>query len=317
MDEKNRLVDLKYSATFALVQREIQEKRKELAERFGMRNMLHSGSHARAIVELEFSGLKKLLDSKLQAILEVYYKNLIPWTENDEIFIKGEIEELFNARFRISRESLLDYFNQRRIPSLIDYFERDATSIFSDIKSRIKIIIIENRISYPELPDLDVEQLLKMDESNQLEFKSTFQWDIKSQTKNEKLRFEVISTIAAFNNTDGGYLLIGVQDDKSIFSLEKDYSSLKDKKDRDGFNLLLTQEIENKISRSFLPGIQISFHNIENKDICLIKTDIGDDAIWLKENNQEMFYIRTQNSTRALSPKESAEYIRKKWRPKG
>ena len=73
---------LKYNATFELVQREIQGKREELAERFGMRNMLRSSSHARAIVELELSSLKKLLDPKLQAILEVYYKNSIPWNSN-------------------------------------------------------------------------------------------------------------------------------------------------------------------------------------------------------------------------------------------
>lgn len=79
---------------------------------------------------------------------------------------------------------------------------------------------------------------------------------------------------------------------------------------------MLTQEIENKISRSFSSQIQISFHNMDNKDICLIKTKIGDDAVWLKENNDEAFYIRTHNSTRKLSARESAEYIRKKWRPK-
>jgi len=315
MDERDKLLTLRFNDIFESVQRDNQNKRRELAEKFGHRGLLHSGPHAKAIVELELNCIKKLLDAKLQILLEVFYKNAKPWTKNDENFLMNRIEELFTARLNASRVSLTDYLNQRGIRLHIEDFEREATSIISNIKRKIEATILENRIFYPELPDRDVNELLLMEEGNQLEFKSAFQWNIKNQCKNERLRLEVISTIAAFNNTDGGYLLIGVKDNRDVFGLERDYSLLK-KSNRDGFNLLLTQEIENRLSKCFLPKVKISFHEINNKDICNIKINIGDDAIWVKENNKEIFYIRTQNSTRMLSPKESADYIRRKWKPK-
>lgn len=237
MDDKEKLVALKYGMAFESVQKELQEKRKEVAEQLGVRGWLHSGFHAKEIIELELNSIKKLLDSKLEALLEVYYRKSVPWTDDDRIFLRSKIEELFNARLKVSQASLLEYLSFRGLRYPIQDFERMAKSIFSDINRRIEIIILGNRISFPGLPDLDIEQLLKMDESNQQEFKSTFQWDMKTQAKNEKLRYEVISTIAAFNNTDGGYLLIGVKDDKSIFGIEQDLSLLKHKKDRDGFAL--------------------------------------------------------------------------------
>lgn len=167
----------------------------------------------------------------------------------------------------------------------------------------------------PELQEIDINALKKMEESNQLEFKSTFQWDVRQRCKNKELRMSVINTIAAFNNTDGGYLLIGVDDKGKIFGLEKDYSLLS-KKNIDGFLQLLIQEIENRISTDFTARIKTDFYNIENKDICRIKVNIGDNDVWVKENkNKDVFYIRTQNSNRALSPKEAADYIRKKMAP--
>jgi len=316
MDDKERLVQLKYNMAFASSQRELQEKRRQLVAQLTAQGMQQSSRLVREITKFELESLSVLLDSRLEALLDAYYKGSVPWTDQDKAFLQTRIEDLFNARLRASRQSLIDYFAQRRLDPNVKDFEREANAILSSLMSQIEIKVLENRISYPRLPDLNVEHLLKMDESNQLEFKSTFQWDIKTQARNKDLRFKIVSTLAAFNNTDGGYLLIGVQDDKSIFGLERDYSLLKDKQDWDGFCLSLTQEIGNRISQGLVAKLKISQHNIENKDICFIKTDIGDDALWLKENNKEIFYIRTQNSTRALSARDSAEYIRRKWRPK-
>ncbi len=315
MDEKDKLLALKQNQVFESVQKENQIRRKELAESFGHKGILHSGPHARAIVDLEIICLKKLLDARLQILLEVYYKNSKPWTDYDELLLSTKIEEYYSARSKASKDSLLDYFTRRGLQPISEYFEHEAASVFSDIKREIKIVVLENRIDSQELPDKDVGELITSEESNQLEFKSTFQWDITRQAKNEKLRMEVISTIAAFNNTDGGYILIGIEDNGNIFGLERDYSLLKNG-NRDGFEQMLVQEIENRIARSFLPKVTIAFREINSKDVCSIKINIGEDAVWVKEDNSEKIYIRTHNSTRSLSPRESADYIRKKWRPK-
>ena len=316
MDDKEELVTLEFNMAFESVQKELKEKREQLAEQLGAKGMLHSGSHVVGIIKLELDSLGKLLDSFLMALQKAYYPNSSAWTDDDLKFLQGRIAGLFDTRLKASQSSLERYFEQRRLPSRIEDFIQEAQSVYSQIARRIQILVLKNRISNPQLPDIDIEELLKKEEGQRLEFKSTFQWDIRTEIKKEELRLGVIHTISAFSNTDGGYLFVGVQNDKSIFGLENDYSLLKDKKNWDGFCLMLTQEIDNRFFKGFAAKLKITQHTIENHDICLMKTSVGDDAVWVKENNGEVFYIRIQNSNRALSARESAEYIRKKWRPR-
>jgi len=72
-----------------------------------------------------------------------------------------------------------------------------------------------------------VQELLKEDENRYLEFKSSIRWDYRLEKHNPELENVISKTIAAFCNTDGGTLLIGVDDDKNFLGLEKDFSTLK------------------------------------------------------------------------------------------
>jgi len=278
--------------------------------------MLESGIHARKIIDIELENIRKFLYSKLKIDTDVFYNKYKPHLAADEMFLMGRIRNLFNARFQASLQTIEDFHNKYGLPYLNaqrNYFHGNAYGILSDAIRKIETTVLENKISIRKWLEIDINSLLKREESNRLEFKSTFQWDVRQKKKNTDLRAGAINTIAAFNNTDGGDLLIGVEDNKNIFGLEKDYSLLK-KQDKDGFLLLLTQEIENKISKDFVTKIKIQFHTINKKDICKISIKFGDDAVWIKENKKsETFYIRTQNSTRPLSPREATEYIRKKW----
>ncbi len=57
------------------------------------------------------------------------------------------------------------------------------------------------------------EELIKRGESKTLEFKSTLRWNLREDRKDDKaITHSVLKTIAAFLNTAGGDLLIGVDD---------------------------------------------------------------------------------------------------------
>ena len=63
----------------------------------------------------------------------------------------------------------------------------------------------------------------KRGESKTLEFKSTLRWNTKEDRKDDKvITHSALKTVAAFLNTDGGDLLIGVRDDGSIIGIERD-----------------------------------------------------------------------------------------------
>jgi len=316
MAEKADLELLLFSELFESVQKKLRVQRDTLAEQFGVRGMRESGAFVKAIIDLELTGLRDMLNGMLDTLIKVYFRSNAPRTEHDEAFLLGRLKDLYAHRLRASRTSLESYFSSPRCASAIPGFEWEASSVFHDLLRKVSIMILENRINNPALPDREASELLTSEENDQLEFKATFQYDMEKRAKNVDLRFAVIKTIAAFNNTSGGYLLIGVSDDKKILGIDNDLSLLS-RQNLDGFTQALTQEIENKLSTSFIPKTAISFPVIEDMTICLIKINIGDEPIWANANNQDRFFIRTQNSTRELDPKEAAEYSLKKWGRKG
>lgn len=314
MREKEELAQLKLNMIFEAVAREISEKRKELAERHSRQGMLYSGAHAVSIINLELEGLRKLMHSKAQIDQDVFYPNIKIQAKQDEEFLKSRINEYFQIRHRVSLESLKRCLSDTRIMSgsILARFERGAAEIKSEILRSIDIMILENKIKTPDLPNIDIKTLIRQGESNQCEFKATYQWDLRLGQKSKELSRRIINTLAAFSNSDGGNLLIGVEDDGNIIGLEFDYQLLK-KKSRDGFLLLLIQEVENYISREFVSCLAPEFHSIEGKDICRIRVKHGEEPVWVRETGSELFYKRVHNKTQKLGPKESADYIRRRW----
>ena len=146
-----------------------------------------------------------------------------------------------------------------------------------------------------------VAELIKEDESDSLEFKGTLQWSIKGNCKDEKLIFAVLKTIVAFLNSQGGTLLIGVEDDGNIFGLEKDLPFVE-KKNIDGFQLTLVRLILNNIGSYFINKyIKIRFETLEGKQICIVDVKKSLKKAFLKKDNSLEFYIRVGNASQKLT----------------
>ena len=66
----------------------------------------------------------------------------------------------------------------------------------------------------------NAEELIKQGESKTLEFKSTLRWNLREDRKDDRhVTHAALKTIAAFLNTEGGDLLLGVADDGSVSSV--------------------------------------------------------------------------------------------------
>ena len=321
MHEKDLLANKIFIPILESILTETTKQRKQLAEQFGKDGLDISGPHARAIIDLELAQLKKFLDSKLEIDLDVYFKGKPPHSRQDESFLAQNIEDLYEKRKPVSIRSLDDYLKQRGFPnvtSVLSRFEADANKILIDIKRKIEIIILQNKISESALPilalpQMDIISIIKKGECQQIELKSSLRWDLKKQCKNESLQMEVLKTICAFNNTDGGHLIIGVTDDKSIFGIEKDYSTFSKNQNSDTFLQTITNLIKDHLSKEFASKPEITVENHNEHDLCKIKVETGSDPIWLKYGGKESFYIRTQAGEQELSPREAANYIRRKW----
>ncbi len=85
---------------------------------------------------------------------------------------------------------------------------------------------------------MPIEEIVAAGEDEYHEFKATLRWDIRESRVNKVLEEVVLKTIAAFNNKEGGMLIIGASDDGEVIGLEDDYNCLKDG-DKDKFELHL------------------------------------------------------------------------------
>jgi CBS-domain-containing membrane protein len=157
------------------------------------------------------------------------------------------------------------------------------------------------------------KDLLKMDEGQHLEFKSTLRYDLMKKCVNPELEQVCLKTISAFMNADGGDLVIGVTDDKSALGLSQDYQTLK-VQNRDGFENKLISLISAKIGDSFLRFVKVSFMILDGVEICRVRVLPASEPVFLRDNGQETFFVRTGNNSRPFSLSDTTRYVIERWR---
>ena len=153
-----------------------------------------------------------------------------------------------------------------------------------------------------------ITELIAQGESDRLEFKSTLQWDVRQNQENKKLQYSSLKTIAAFLNTEGGVLMIGVEDNGDLYGLEKDIQCLKNGS-LDKFERHLVQLIESNIGKRFISSIKVRFATIEDKNICAVYIQKANQKAFLKSDKGTEFYIRTANSSRSLNVPDIYDYF--------
>ncbi|MDD3969949.1 MAG: DUF262 domain-containing protein [Candidatus Pacebacteria bacterium] len=175
-----------------------------------------------------------------------------------------------------------------------------VNSFLNDLKGKK----VEEVISY--------EEDIKGGENDYVEFKSSLRWDYEQGIVSKLMESIIAKTIAAFMNSVGGKLLIGINDDGEILGIEKDYETLKNK-NKDGFLLQLTQVINTYLGKEFNQYANIKIVKIAEKDICVVSVTSSAMPVFLKNNEKEEFYIRASASSQPMSIREANEYIKTHW----
>lgn len=165
---------------------------------------------------------------------------------------------------------------------------------------------------------LDIDELINSDEDHFLEFKSTMRYSVTEHQVDRKLEDVILKTVSAFNNSDGGKLLIGVSDDKEILGLQNDYNTLKEG-NRDHFELHLRNLLNNSFTKEYIStNVRIHFPIVDEEEICLVDIKFGTKPLFLEVkdrngNKHKKFYVRSGNSSQELDIVETSEYIKKRF----
>ena len=141
---------------------------------------------------------------------------------------------------------------------------------------------------------LDVKNLAQTGEGTFLEFKRT----IPSAEK-------IAREIAAFANTGGGTLLIGVDDDKSLIGVEG-YQEEE----------FLLNQAANRLCDPKVP-ITIEIVHFGERDILVIRVPEAENKpVFVRDNEDTKVYVRNKDQNKVAS-RERIEVLKKKHSPKG
>ena len=166
---------------------------------------------------------------------------------------------------------------------------------------------------------VSLDDLITKGESDELEFKATLRWDLAEGTVNKKLEDAVLKTVAGFANAQGGTLLIGVQDDRTVVGLEHDYLSLGNV-DRDKFEVHLRNLLNQQFGSGFVASkLQVRFHEVADMEVCQVDISPANEPVILKVKDKnglvtEKLYVRSGNSSQELALTELNTYLKERFK---
>ena len=152
-------------------------------------------------------------------------------------------------------------------------------------------------------------EIIDRGETSNVEFKSSMLWDYNQNAKDTKLTQHVIRTIAAFLNSYGGTLYVGVQDDGKILGIERDYVCIERRQNWDGWSQVLANAIK-KIGNEFGGSIAHEPIQINGRTLARITVKRSKKPAFVDPFGRAEFYIRVGTASQALNPKQASDYIR-------
>ena len=162
---------------------------------------------------------------------------------------------------------------------------------------------------------IDVPALLAAGKSDRVEFKETARWNVREEKKDARMEQIVAKTVAAFLNSSGGTLVIGVTDDGTATGLDRDYATLR-APDADRFELWLRDLLTASLGKNAATLPKIRFARIDGKEVCAVRCPRSPEPVFLAQGNARELWVRVGNSTRAFGVDEAVAYVSRHFTPR-
>lgn len=143
----------------------------------------------------------------------------------------------------------------------------------------------------------EVLDLLAKGESDRLEFKSSLRFNLNSGKPGKEIELAAMKPLAAFMNTAGGCLVVGVDDAGQVLGLDPDGFTNDDHLLRH-FTGLVNQHLGIECARNMTFGVR----PVQGKRVLVVCCVPSDDPVYVRGGKEEEeFYMRVGPSNRKLS----------------
>jgi len=131
--------------------------------------------------------------------------------------------------------------------------------------------------------------------------------NLHSKKPGKEIELAWLKGVAAFLNTDGGTLLLGVTDAGEITGLEQDVFE-NDDKCRLHFKNLIAAHLGADLSKY----IRFELLPFDGKTVGVVLCARASEPVFLKDGNKEYFYIRNGPSSDELPVSKALNYIKRR-----
>jgi hypothetical protein len=163
----------------------------------------------------------------------------------------------------------------------------------------------ENSVFDVNDPETSIYQIIEHGEGPEVEFKSTIRMNLHTKKPGKEIELAWLKSIAAFLNTNGGILLLGVTDSGEITGLDQDVFENEDKC-KLHFKNLIAQHVGTVLSKY----IRFQIVPVKDKTVGVVVCDRSTEPVFLKTNKSEAFYIRNGPSSDELPVSIALNYIK-------
>ena len=179
---------------------------------------------------------------------------------------------------------------------------KSAIAICDSVETMLKQV---NRLSESD----EILALIRRGESKTLEFKETLALCVRRNTKEKDIETAVLKTIAAFLNSQGGTLLIGVNDSGQVTGLGKEIEKLF-KGSRDNLLKHLKNILKTSIGEKFYPLFDYDTVDVGGEIVLHVVCRPSDEPCFVDLTD---FYVRTNPATDKLIGLKIYEYTRRRF----
>ena len=159
------------------------------------------------------------------------------------------------------------------------------------------------------LTEAELQEMISSGEQEKLEFKSTMRWNLKTDRAGKEIELAVLKTVAAFMNTDGGSLIIGVGDDGKPLGIEADQFT-----NEDGYLRHFGSLFNQHIGLEFTEFVDYSLHSLQGRRICVVNCRKSTQPVFVRHKKEESFFVRSGPSSRQLTVSQVIEYLKDRQR---
>jgi hypothetical protein len=238
---------------------------------------------------------------------------MVEWGDNAKIRDKAPGEYLPELKERFSNQELERMYYWHALPDKwedMEYqeFLRCRRELMAGVIRDAYMKLSGESAEEPQTHVVPVEQLVTSGEAVTVEFKSTLRVNLHTGEKDPRMELSVLKTIAAFVNSNGGTLIIGVADDGEPVGIEADNFASEDK-----MYLHLVNLLNNRLGPQHMIYIHPRFDDYQDVRVMVVECLRGKSPVFVKDSSIERFYVRTGAATTELSGSQMQDFIKQRF----